>query len=1220
MKTEALTSLCVALLLLMVVPTVGASDAVVAQEVETQMESSSEPVEVVVNLEELSFGELTTQQIRKQKVRSSQQALLDHIESKEGIRVLNRFWITNSVLVEIEPKYDYERLTRIDGVRSLKPNTRMELLDATSPISQNATASTFTETSTATDLTTTTSTDATYGIEQINATDVWSQYNTKGDGIKVAVLDTGVNVSHPDIGLYTADPSDPTYPGGWAEFDEYGNEITGSTPHDTGSHGTHVSGTVAGQHTGVAPNASLMHALVIDAAKGGSYAQAIGGLQWAVENDADVVSMSLGGPADSRWIDAVDNANQMGTIVVAATGNYPDKGGDGNSATPGNVYDVIGVGAVDNNLDVTTFSGGEVIDTSSTWGSSAPDDWPSEYVVPDVVAAGLFVNSTSSSGGYETMSGTSMATPHVAGATALALSAAGGKSPESVSDAFALTAFGSGSEKPGTRYGHGAADALGVTEHLLDTASVSGTVVDTSGSPIKDAKVTVEGLRVDSTGGDYDAGLSSGSWNLQASASGYQDATKTVVLGQDENVQKDIQLQQVTTPNFDISIDSTNSPVGQGSTLTVYATVQNVGGATGTQSVELTVGGNLRDSTEVTLDSGQNQSVQLDWATGTGDAGDYTATVKTENDTDTVPVKVRSDVNFEATIDSTNSPIFVGETLKVVSTIQNTGDQGTGTVSLEVGGTQRDGATVTLGSNDKITKTFEWATQNGDSGDYTAKVKTGTDAATQAVTVGSMGNTPPTASFSYSPDSPDTSDPITFDASSSSDSDGSIQSYDWDFGDGTTATGASPTHLYSSSGPHAVTLTVTDDDGATDTATQAVSVADSNTAPTASFDYTPNSPGVSESVSFDGSPSSDDDGSIVQYEWDVDGDGGSEYSSSSSTVSHTYSSSGNYQAALTVIDDDGSTDTVTKTVTVSGTDDGGSITDIQATLSDTDGDGLDDSITVDVSVEKDGGATAVQFDAPFSLDLSETDESQAAIVQINDEQQRENVTFGSTGYTGTYTVKGSLTGQSDGDVGNVTAWIGDVSQGSASETNETKFTVESDTSPPSSGVSIGAPATVSPDSTFEVDTSVESDGGATVVQFDAPFSLNLSGTDTSQASVVSINDDQPNETVAFGGTGYTGIYTVDVKLQGGSDGDSIDIASWIGSLDRKGADAEATDSVDVSTGGTSNPFLDSNGQPLGEIQVVKILVSWNKDGRIDGKSYGEIELVKHLVAWNNARS
>jgi PKD repeat protein len=89
-------------------------------------------------------------------------------------------------------------------------------------------------------------------------------------------------------------------------------------------------------------------------------------------------------------------------------------------------------------------------------------------------------------------------------------------------------------------------------------------------------------------------------------------------------------------------------------------------------------------------------------------------------------------------------------------------------------------------------------------------------------------NTYPTASFTYSPSSPSTGESVSFDGSGSSDPDGSISSYDWDFGDGTTATGSTASHSYSSSGDYAVTLTVTDDAGATDSTTQTVSVGSSS--------------------------------------------------------------------------------------------------------------------------------------------------------------------------------------------------------------------------------------------------------------------------------------------------------------------------------------------------------------------------------------------------------
>ena len=179
-------------------------------------------------------------------------------------------------------------------------------------------------------------------------------------------------------------------------------------------------------------------------------------------------------------------------------------------------------------------------------------------------------------------------------------------------------------------------------------------------------------------------------------------------------------------------------------------------------------------------------------------------------------------------------------------------------------------------------------------------------------------NQDPSASFSASPSDPTVGDSVSFDASGSSDPDGSIVSYEWDFGDGTSATGASPSHSYDSAGSYTVSLTVTDDDGATATTQQTITVSEAapeNQAPSASFSASPSDPAVGDSVSFDASGSSDADGSIASYEWDF-GDGSTD---SGESVTHTFSSPGDYDVELTVTDDDGATDTTTQTVSVAET-------------------------------------------------------------------------------------------------------------------------------------------------------------------------------------------------------------------------------------------------------------------------------------------------------------
>jgi PKD repeat protein len=178
-----------------------------------------------------------------------------------------------------------------------------------------------------------------------------------------------------------------------------------------------------------------------------------------------------------------------------------------------------------------------------------------------------------------------------------------------------------------------------------------------------------------------------------------------------------------------------------------------------------------------------------------------------------------------------------------------------------------------------------------------------TDTATQDVTV-STGNVAPTASFTFAC----TDLACSFDASASTDTDGTIASYAWNFGDGTTATGVTAIHTYVAAGTYTVTLTVTDDQGATGVLTQDVTVTDVNTAPTASFTSTC----TDLACTFDASASVDTDGTIVSYAWNF-GDGAT---ATGVTASHVYGAEGTYTVTLTVTDDGGLTGVATAAVTV----------------------------------------------------------------------------------------------------------------------------------------------------------------------------------------------------------------------------------------------------------------------------------------------------------------
>ena len=202
-------------------------------------------------------------------------------------------------------------------------------------------------------------------------------------------------------------------------------------------------------------------------------------------------------------------------------------------------------------------------------------------------------------------------------------------------------------------------------------------------------------------------------------------------------------------------------------------------------------------------------------------------------------------------------------------------------------------------------------------GTYTVELTTtdddgATDNATVTVEVVEPNDSPTTA-VSANRTSIEAGEAVTFDATGSTDTDGSIASYEWAFGDGSTATGAQPSHTFSSAGSYTVELTVTDDDGAADNATVTVEVTDPNEPPDASVSANRTSANAGETIAFDATGSTDTDGSIASYEWAF----GDESTATGAQPSHTFSSAGSYTVDVTVTDDDGATDNATVTVKIS---------------------------------------------------------------------------------------------------------------------------------------------------------------------------------------------------------------------------------------------------------------------------------------------------------------
>ncbi|HHF55802.1 MAG TPA: PKD domain-containing protein, partial [Thermoplasmatales archaeon] len=201
------------------------------------------------------------------------------------------------------------------------------------------------------------------------------------------------------------------------------------------------------------------------------------------------------------------------------------------------------------------------------------------------------------------------------------------------------------------------------------------------------------------------------------------------------------------------------------------------------------------------------------------------------------------------------------------------------------------------------------ATEGDHTIEYYAVDYAGNVGATHSATFTIEKNKKPVADFSYSPSQPTDLDTITF-ADASTDEDGEIVTWLWDFGDGTTSNEQNPSHKYADNGTYVVKLTVTDDKGATSSTQKIIEV--SNVAPVAKFTYKPDKPKVREEIEFNSSLSFDDDGSIVNYTWNF-GDGNVSYEAN---PVHAYEKAGTYNVTLTVTDNDGATHTTTLSVTV----------------------------------------------------------------------------------------------------------------------------------------------------------------------------------------------------------------------------------------------------------------------------------------------------------------
>ncbi|MFI5933094.1 S8 family serine peptidase [Actinoplanes sp. NPDC051494] len=468
-------------------------------------------------------------------------------DSQKGLRALldqqkasySSYWIANAVRVTgdrklldtISARADVERVDPVRTLKVIEPVAKVKDTKAKAGSSTQAVE---------------------WGLSNIKAPRVWDELDDTGAGIVVANIDTGADVTHPALKPhYRGTKADGTFDNNYNWFDPAGVCPVAGTPCDNHGHGTHTAGTMVGDdgngnQIGVAPGATFISAKGCESGNCSDTSLLASG-QWVLaptdsngqnprpDLRPDVVNNSWGGGRGDLWYQQTVQAWVAAGIFPAFAAGNAQTAPCNTVSNPGDYPDAYAVGAYDVNNAIGYFS---LKGTSSIDGS----------IKPDISAPGLDVRSSVPGGGYEAWDGTSMATPHVAGAVALLWSAA----PSLRGDIAAtreLLDFGAtdvndtscgGTADDNNVFGEGRLD---IYKSVIEAprgpiARASGTVTDAAtGKAIADVTVTSEGRTV-TTGADgkFALTLDAGTHDVTASKYGYVAKTTTITVEEGEVV------------------------------------------------------------------------------------------------------------------------------------------------------------------------------------------------------------------------------------------------------------------------------------------------------------------------------------------------------------------------------------------------------------------------------------------------------------------------------------------------------------------------------------------------------------------------------------------------------------------------------------------------------------------------------------------------------------
>jgi subtilisin family serine protease/PKD repeat protein len=734
-------------------------------------------------------------------------------------------------------------------------------------------------------------------------------YDINGSGEVLAVLDTGVNPSHLDFQGRIADQKD----------------FSGDGTGDAQGHGTHVSGTVLGDgsadggyYPGISQEASLMSVKVLGDFGFGSSSDIQAGIEYAADNNASVISMSLrGGNTETRltnYNDSVQYARERGSVVVAAAGNDNYYGTIG---APGSVPDIITVGAVTDFENMASFS------------SKGPEDV--YYTIkPEVTAPGNLINSASyeyPSTNYTGKSGTSMATPVVSGVIGLVSEENPGWSVQEVENAVIASGDGNriGDGKNVFQRGTGVINAskavdpeLKISETRFNMGNISASQKYSRIIGLENPTGEQETYSISSEVHMYNRSAQTVQSGDQASIT-FNQSSVTIPAGESRDVEMYFEIDEEYSEPYGGFVRF-NGDESYGALVGGYTNnASQLSADIGLNSSVIDIDGSVQADGSGSMDpDGSIQSYSWDMGDGTSlsgevvehsysSLGNYSVQLTVEDsdtnqaiDTETVSVRdlqdpeavfTVNDTSLEASIDAVEFDSSQSSDNLDISNYLWDFD-GDGSYDLNTSDTVVENSYSTVG-----TRTVELNV-----------LDTSGNSATTTMDIDVEDTTPPEASITANSTGLNIDEDVELDASSSSDNTG-IATYNWRLNGTVIDSSETFVESFSTPGLKNIELEAEDDHGNSATENVNLNVTD-ETPPNPSI-VVSHEPGIAreDNVTFNGEFSSDNVG-IEEYRWDLGDNGTVDYTGKNFTK--VFDSAGVYNVSLEVEDSSGNTNTTSE--------------------------------------------------------------------------------------------------------------------------------------------------------------------------------------------------------------------------------------------------------------------------------------------------------------------